>query len=69
MAYSKNNILRFSGLGFQMMAVIGLGIWGGLKLDELTGYKPLFTLVLSLTGLGSSLYLIIREVLGKNKNQ
>ena len=49
---------------FQLFAGIGLGLWGGMKVDEMLGLEqPIFTLVLTLIGLAASLYLIIKEVL------
>lgn len=56
-----NTFIKYSGIGFQMLATIGLGVWGGLKLDEWQGNKnPIWTIVLSLTAIGASLYLFIR---------
>ena len=60
------SILKYSGLGMQMVGAIGLGIWGGIKLDAWLGTNPLFTVVLSLSGLGASLYLIIKSVMRKS---
>lgn len=51
-----------------MGAIIGLGAWGGNFLD--TNYqfsKPVFTIVLSLLGIGIGLYLIFKEVKQLNK--
>jgi len=59
----NNSFLKYSGLGTQMIGAIGLGIWGGIKLDDYFQTNPLWTVVLSLTGLGASLYIVIREVL------
>ncbi|MEI7584690.1 AtpZ/AtpI family protein [Runella sp.] len=54
---------KYSGLGFQMLATIGLGVYGGLKLDEWQQNKfPLWTLVLSLGSVAGSLYLLIKQV-------
>lgn len=51
---------RYTGLAFQLLAAIFLGIWIGMKLDEWFGFKfPLFTLMLSMAALiGSLIYLI-----------
>jgi len=51
---------RYSGLAFQMMITIGLGVWGGIKLDEWLGLRPLFTVSLSLLAVIGSLVLLIR---------
>lgn len=57
----------YSGMGFQMIAVIGLFIYFGSWLDEKTGnQKPFYTALLGLVGVGISLYQTIRS-LTKNK--
>jgi len=56
-------------MGFQMIATIGLGVYGGIKLDEKfpNKYKA-FTLICSLTSIGVALYLVIKQV-NKVSNQ
>ncbi len=55
--------MRFSGFGFQIVAVLCLAAWGGLKLDEYFGLSvPVFLIVLLLSALGGSMYLFIRQV-------
>ncbi len=54
---------KFSQMGIQMMATIGLGTWLGVWLDGHFGTKnPLFTVVLSLLSIGTSLYNVIRQL-------
>jgi hypothetical protein len=46
-----------------MMAYIGLGVWGGIKLDEIINIKfPVFTIVLSLVGVFLSIYMLIKDL-------
>ncbi len=52
--------VKYSGLAFQMMATIGLGVWGGIKLDEWLHTRPAFTIVLSLLAVIGSLIQLIR---------
>lgn len=53
----------YSGLGFQMIAIIGVFTFIGYKIDEWQGNeKPIFTAILSLIGVCSSLYTVIRSV-------
>jgi hypothetical protein len=60
------NFAKYSGLAFQMLGTIGLGVYGGLKLDEWQQNKfPLWTLVLSLGSVAGSLYLLIKQVKGE----
>ena len=55
--------MRFSGLAFQMLAIIGCSCWGGIKLDQVLGLKvPVCTIVLSLTGVALSMYFVIIEL-------
>ena len=53
---------EYSGIAFQMLGTIGLGVYAGLKLDEWRGTQPLWTIVLSMTAIGASLYLFIRQL-------
>jgi F0F1-type ATP synthase assembly protein I len=46
-----------------MALTIGLGVWGGRKLDDYCqNEKPILTLVFSILGLAVSLYVVIRSV-------
>lgn len=57
--------LRYAGLGMQLFTLLGIGIWGGMKLDALIGWEfPLLTICLPLLALGISLWQLIKE-LGK----
>ena len=58
-----NTFARFSGIGFQMLVIIGIGVWGGIKLDEIYPNRfQTFTIVCSLLGIGMALYFVIRQV-------
>ncbi len=58
---------RFSGLVIQMGIIIGLFSWGGMYLDEKYDAGKTWTIVLSLSGVSLSLYLIIKEVIKISK--
>jgi ATP synthase protein I len=62
-----NNALKYSGMAFQMGAIIALGVFGGRKLDQWLGMEkvPIFTLVLSLASVGIAIYLSIKDFLKK----
>jgi ATP synthase protein I len=72
----KNNPLntyaRFSGIGFQMIVIIGLGVYLGVRLDEKYPNKyKLFTIILSLLSIAIALFNVIRqvtEITNKQKN-
>ena len=54
---------RYSGIGVQMLAIIGLSTWLGLWLDQhYHTQNPWFTIVLMLLGLGAALYNVIRSL-------
>jgi F0F1-type ATP synthase assembly protein I len=59
---------RYTGLGFQMLALIGLGTWGGIELDKRLDSRPAFTIALSLISVLLALGLVVREFLKKKKN-
>lgn len=54
-----NNYAKYSGVAFEMLGIIFLGVCGGIKLDTRFNTKPLFTLVLSLGAVVAAMYLII----------
>lgn len=57
-----NNYSRFSSIAFQMIAILLLGAFGGIKLDEWVGTSPLFTVVLLLVALAGAMYIVIRKL-------
>ncbi|GAB4055679.1 AtpZ/AtpI family protein [Spirosoma litoris] len=57
------SFVQFSGIAFQMLGTIGLGVWAGMKLDAWQqNRRPIWTIALSLTAIGASLYLFIRQL-------
>lgn len=63
----KNSMVRYASMGTMMAAIIGLGVFGGVKLDHHFGWKtPVFTLVLSLLSVTVAIYLSIKDFLKKN---
>ncbi len=53
---------RYSGIAFQMIGIILVSVWGGVKLDKLTGWHtPVFTIVLSLLGVFAAIYVAIKD--------
>lgn len=56
--------LKYSGLAFQMLLVLGIAAYGGMQLDAYAGNKnPWFTIVFMLLGVIGSIYKIIISVM------
>jgi F0F1-type ATP synthase assembly protein I len=57
-----NDFARYTGLAFQMLGIILVTVWGGKKLDTLTGWEtPVFTIVLSLLGVFAAIYTAVKD--------
>ncbi len=54
--------LRYASWGTQMMVLLALGVWGGLKLDERLHTKPLFLILFPLLALTFSLVQLFRQL-------
>jgi ATP synthase protein I len=55
---------RYTGLGVQMVVIILICVWGGIKLDKLSGFKtPVFTVILSLLGVFAAIYAAVKDFL------
>lgn len=63
----QTNFLQYSGMAFQMGAIIGLFIFLGIKLDRWFATKAVFTVIGSLFGVGLALYSFIKKVMTENK--
>jgi hypothetical protein len=51
-------------MAFQMMAILGLGVWGGIKIDGLLNMSfPLFTVILSFAAVLLALYSVLKDFL------
>ncbi|NLR56999.1 AtpZ/AtpI family protein [Chitinophaga polysaccharea] len=59
---SRNTLLRYAGLAFQMMATLGLGVFVGYKIDQRIGWRfPVFLIIFSLIALAILLWQIIKD--------
>jgi ATP synthase protein I len=58
-----NAYAKYGGLGFQMIAIIGLFTFGGYKIDEAAHHDVQWvTAILALIGVFISLYIVIRSL-------
>jgi len=58
-----NNYMKFTGMAFQMVAIIGVFSFAGYKIDESAGHQTKWvTAAMALAGVFISLYLVIRSI-------
>ncbi|NPA68161.1 MAG: AtpZ/AtpI family protein [Chlorobi bacterium] len=63
---SLKNYAKYSGIAFQMAAVIFLGTWGGYKADEYFGFEShVLTLILSILSVILAIYYAVKDFLKK----
>ena len=55
-------VLKYSGLAFQMLAIIGGSAWLGYWLDGRMGTSPWLTIVLLLLGVFLAVFQVIRSL-------
>ena len=61
-----NNYAKYSSIAFQMLAIILIGVFGGVKLDEWLELKfPVFTVILSLLSVSLAIYTVVKDLLKK----
>lgn len=54
---------KYSTIAFKMIAIVVLGTYGGVKLDDALALDfPIFTLVCALAAVALAMYVIIRDV-------
>ena len=62
-----NNYAKYSGIALQMLVIILLGVWGGVKIDEWLSLKfPVFTVLLSLLSVFFAIYSVVKDLLKKD---
>lgn len=63
--WNPNYILQFTSITFQWFLLLGLGVWGGLQLDERWHCKPIFIIILPLLALSYCFYALIKSLQNK----
>lgn len=56
-----NSYARYTGIAFQMIAIMLMAGFGGIKLDEWLQTSPIFTVVLLLLAVVIAMVNVIRE--------
>ena len=65
-----NSYARFSSIAIQMFVIIGVGTFGGIKLDECFQNKnDLFTITLSLISVILSILYVVRSIISSSKDK
>jgi F0F1-type ATP synthase assembly protein I len=56
------NYAKYSGMAFEMIAIILISVWGGNKLDAIfNDGKALYVIILSIVGVGAALYFALKD--------
>ncbi|MGN6568333.1 MAG: hypothetical protein ACTHJ0_10295 [Flavipsychrobacter sp.] len=59
---TSGNMMRYAGLATQWLALLGVAVWLGLKLDSWTKWKfPVFVVTFPLVALIVSLWQLVKE--------
>ncbi|WP_291871524.1 AtpZ/AtpI family protein [Maribacter sp.] len=65
-----NSYIKFSGVAFQMIAIICVFSYFGIWLDEkFPNNYSAYTIIFSLIGVISAMYLVIKQVMSMNKDK
>ena len=66
---APNDLAKYSAIGFQMFAIIIVGVLGGLKLDKwiVSIEFPVFTIVLTISSVIFAIYYAIKDFIKPQK--
>jgi hypothetical protein len=69
--HSKANAyLKYSGMAFEMAAIIAVFTFAGKKLDGcVKGERPYFTILGAFIGTVAALYLTLKDIIFRKKNE
>lgn len=61
---------RYSSIAFQMLAIILIGVFGGIKLDEWLKLNfPVFTIVLTVLSVVLAIYYPVKDFIKSDKDK
>jgi len=64
---NSDQFIKYSSLAFEMIAIMGLGVFAGVKLDDwLKTSFPVFTLVLMILSVIGAIFYAIKNFLKKD---
>ncbi|MBE9468254.1 MAG: AtpZ/AtpI family protein [Bacteroidetes bacterium] len=59
-----HNYLKYSGIAFQMLIIILIGVFGGMELDKSISWNfPVFTLIFSILSVSFSIYYVVKDII------
>ena len=59
-----DDFIRYSNLAFEMVAIMGVGVFAGIKIDQWLEMRfPAFTLGLMILSVAGAIYHVIRKFL------
>lgn len=61
---------RYTSIAFQMLAIILIGVFGGIKLDEWLELKfPVFTVILTILSVVLAIYYTVKDLVRTDKDK
>ncbi|MCK9218653.1 MAG: AtpZ/AtpI family protein [Bacteroidales bacterium] len=60
-----NDYARYSSMAIQMLVIILLGVFSGFKLDQWLHTKPILTVILSISSVALSIFIVVKDLLRK----
>ena len=55
-------LMRYAGLATQWLVMLGLAVWGGLRLDAWLHFRALFVVLLPVAALVVSIWQLLRSL-------
>lgn len=61
---------RYTSIAFQMLAIILIGVFGGIKLDEWLELKfPVFTVILTILSVVLAIYYAVKDLVRTDRDK
>ncbi len=65
-----DNYARYTSIAFQMLAIILIGVFGGIKLDEWLELKfPVFTVILAILSVVLAIYYTVKDLVKPDRDK
>ena len=64
------NFSKYSGIAFQMIAIILVFVWAGKKIDDkYSNGESVFIIIFSLLGVGIAMYVVIKDIINISREK